>query len=182
MSKRFHSPANYSLSPCPLVTWSNTQGNNMYLLRKHWRLIFPFHVLINSLTHWGQVTHICVGKLTTINWTNDGILLIGSLGSNFSEILVGIQTFSIKKMHLKMSSAKWRPSCLGLNVLINQMIPWQWFIPWSATNWYLTQWHWGILHTVYIGLYEWKHTLCIKFHPNMFPKFLLPRIQNWFIT
>ena len=84
-----------------------------------------------SLTHWGRATHICVDKLTTIGsdnglspgrcqaivWTIAGILLIGPLGTNFSEILIGIQTFSFKKMHLKMSSAKWRPSCLGLNVL-----------------------------------------------------------------
>ena len=53
----------------------------------------------------------------TIIWTNDGLLLIGLLGTNFSEILIGIQTFSFKKMHLKMSSAKWRRVCLGLNVL-----------------------------------------------------------------
>ena len=83
------------------------------------------------LTHWGRVTHICVVKLTIIGsdnglspgrrqaiiWTNAGILLIGPLGTNFIEILAGIQTFSFKKMHLKMSSAKWRPFCLGLNVL-----------------------------------------------------------------
>ena len=49
--------------------------------------------------------------------TNAGILLIGPLGTNFIEISIGIQTFSFKKMHLKMSSAKWRPFCLGLNVL-----------------------------------------------------------------
>ena len=35
----------------------------------------------------------------------------------FSEILIKIQLFSLKKMYLKMSFAKWRPSCLGLNVL-----------------------------------------------------------------
>ena len=29
-----------------------------------------------------------------------------------------IQQFSLKKIHVKMSTAKWRPSCLGLNVLI----------------------------------------------------------------
>ena len=83
------------------------------------------------LTHWGWVTHICVSKLTIIGsenglspgrcqaivWTNDGILLIGPLGTNFSEILVGIQTFPFKKMQLKMSSAECRPFCLGLNVL-----------------------------------------------------------------
>ena len=75
------------------------------------------------LTHWGRVTHICVGELTIIGldnglspgwrqaiiWTNAGILLIWPLGTNFSEILIEIDTFSFKKMHLKMSSGKWRP-------------------------------------------------------------------------
>ena len=83
------------------------------------------------LTHWGRVTHICVSKLTsvgsdnglspcrrqTIIWTNAGILLIGPLGTNFSENLIEIHIFSFKKMHLKMSSGKCRPFCLGLNVL-----------------------------------------------------------------
>ena len=83
------------------------------------------------LTHWGRVTHICVGKLTIIGsdnglapdrrqaiiWTNDGKLLIGPIGTNFSEILIEILTFSFKKMHLKVLSAKRRPFCLGLNVL-----------------------------------------------------------------
>ena len=32
-------------------------------------------------------------------------------------ILDEIHTFSFKKMHLKMSSGKWWPFCLGLNVL-----------------------------------------------------------------
>ena len=77
------------------------------------------------------MTHICVSKLTIIGsdyglspsrrqaiiWTNAGMLLIGPLGTNFTEILIEIQTFSFKKMHLKMSSAKWLPFCLGLNVL-----------------------------------------------------------------
>ena len=45
------------------------------------------------------------------------MLLIGPLGTNFSEILIEILTFSFKKMRLKVSSGKWRPFCLGLNVL-----------------------------------------------------------------
>ena len=83
------------------------------------------------LTHWGRVTHICVSKLTIIGsdnglstgrrqaiiWKNAGILSIGFLGTNFSEILIEILTFAFKKMRLKVSSAKWRPFCLGLNVL-----------------------------------------------------------------
>ena len=42
----------------------------------------------------------------------------GSLGTNFSEILIEIITFSFTKMRLKVSSAKRRPFCLGLNVLM----------------------------------------------------------------
>ena len=94
------------------------------------KLQLPHHIFF-ILTHWGRVTHICVSKLTTISsdnglspgrrqaiiWTNAGKLLIGRLGTNFSDNLIGIQTFSFKKMPLKMSSAKWRPFCLGLNVL-----------------------------------------------------------------
>ena len=86
---------------------------------------------LTLLTHWGRVMHICVSTLTTIGsdnglspgrrqaiiWTNAGILFIRPLGTNFSEISIGIQTFSFKKMHLKVSSAKWRPFCLGLSVL-----------------------------------------------------------------
>ena len=89
------------------------------------------HTPPNTLTHWGRAMHICVGKLTIIGsdnglsrgrrqaiiWTIAGMLLIGPLGTNFSEISIGIQTFSFKKMHLKMSSGKWRPFCLGFNVL-----------------------------------------------------------------
>ena len=83
------------------------------------------------LTHWSLAMCICVGKLN-INgsnngllparcqvsiWTSAGILLIGPLRSNFGEILIKVLRFSFKKMHLKMSSVKWQPSCLSLNVL-----------------------------------------------------------------
>ena len=50
-------------------------------------------------------------------WTNARILLIGLLGTNLREISIAIHMFSFKKMHLKISSAKWRPFCLGLSVL-----------------------------------------------------------------
>ena len=84
-----------------------------------------------SITHWGRLTHMCVGNLTiigsdnglsparrqAITWTNVEILLIGSLGTNFSEMLIEIHAFSFRKSYLKMSSGKWRPFCLGLNVI-----------------------------------------------------------------
>ena len=59
---------------------------------------------VSELTHWGRVTHSCVNKLPIIGsdnglspgrrqaviWTNAGIVLIGPLGTNFSEILIEI--------------------------------------------------------------------------------------------
>ena len=52
------------------------------------------------LTHWGWVSHICIGKLTIIRpdngllpglrhaviWTNDGILFIGPSGTNLVKL------------------------------------------------------------------------------------------------
>ena len=43
--------------------------------------------------------------------------LIWPLWTNFSEILIEINTSSFKKMHLKMSAGKWRLFGLGLNEL-----------------------------------------------------------------
>ena len=67
-----------------------------------------------------QATHICVGNLTIIGSDNGlsppWILLTGPLVRNLTEILIAILIFSFKKMRLKVSPAKWRPCCLGLNV------------------------------------------------------------------
>ena len=82
-------------------------------------------------THWGRVTHICIGDLTIIGsnidlapgwrqaiiWTNAGILLIGPLGTKFSEILIEILAFSLKKNVFKNVICEWRPFCFSLNVL-----------------------------------------------------------------
>ena len=88
------------------------------------------------LTHWGrlrQYPHICISRLdyaligsdnglTLIQcqaniWTNAGLFLIGTLGTNFSDSLIKIPIFSFRKIHFKMSSANWQPFCPGLNVL-----------------------------------------------------------------
>ena len=99
-----------------------------------YKLVFSKHYfenIVSLLTHWGWVTHICVGKLAIIGsdnglspgrrqaviWNSAGILLTGTLGTNFSDILIGIQVLSFKEIHLKMSSAKRCPFCLSLNVV-----------------------------------------------------------------
>ena len=67
--------------------------------------------LSHTLTHQGRVTHICVNEIIiigsdnvlsperrqTIIWTNDGILLIGPFGTNFSEILSEFKQFHSRK-------------------------------------------------------------------------------------
>ena len=104
-----------------------------------WRPISP-----PCLTHWGRVMHICFSKLNIIGsdnglspgqcqaiiWTNTGMLFIGPIGTNFSEILIKIYTFSFRKMQLKMSSGKWHPFCLGLNVLTHWGLDrMKWYFP-----------------------------------------------------
>ena len=107
------------------------KDNNAFILHGYYNCYwYQGHIK----THWGRVTPICVSNLTTIGsdnglspgrhqaiiWPNAGMLLIGPLGTNFSEILIVIETFSFKKMHLKISSAKWCPFFLGLSVLTTQ--------------------------------------------------------------
>ena len=52
-----------------------------------------------------------------INWTNAEILLIGLLGTNFSEILIEIPTFSIQEDAFqnvcKMAAILSRPQCIN---------------------------------------------------------------------
>ena len=139
-----------------------------------------------SLTHWGRATHICVDKLTIISsdnglspgrrqaiiWTNAGILLIGSSGTNFSEILIEILTFSFKKMRLKVSSAKWRPFCLGLNVLKCGSMCHNWYyIVKNLTRWKPQQ---NCCHfadeSFKCNLSNVNYTICIKILPNCVPQ------------
>ena len=75
------------------------------------------HIWVGKPTIIGSDNGLSPDRRQAIIWTNAGILLIGPLGTNFNEILIEIHTFSLKKMHLKMSSGKWRPFCLSLNVL-----------------------------------------------------------------
>ena len=85
-----------------------------------------------DLTHWGRVTHICVGNLNTIDsdnglspdrrqaiiWTNAGILSIGPMGINFSEISMEIQTFSFRKNALKIVVCE-MPAILSRSQCVN---------------------------------------------------------------
>ena len=111
--------------------WSSYELSNWWA----WTLI-PNGITRLELTHWGQVTHICVGNLTIIGsnngllpgrrqaiiCTNAGILLIGPLGTNFSEILAKIMTFSFnifiqenvfESVVCEMAAILSRPQCVN---------------------------------------------------------------------
>ena len=130
----------YDIWNCVLITSLAQKSEQKYIFSR-------FGLWADKLlTHWGWVTNICVSRLTIIGsdnglspgrrqaiiWTNAGILLIRPLGTNFDEMLTKILTFSFMKMHLKVSSAKWRPFCLSLNVLMNE-----WFFTpqWAHYHW-----------------------------------------------
>ena len=55
----------------------------------------------------------------SITWTNAGSLSIRLLGTNFNEIRIGILSFSFKKIHPKLSSAKMASFCPGGDELIS---------------------------------------------------------------
>ena len=78
------------------------------------------HISVRKQTIIGSGNGLSPGRRQAIIWTNAAILLIGTIGTNFSEILIEIHQFSFKKMHLKMSSGKQRSFCLSLNVLMAQ--------------------------------------------------------------
>ena len=82
----------------------------------------------HCITYWGRMTHICGSKLTIISsdnglsprrrqaiiWTSDGILLIGPVGTSFSEILIEVYTFSFRKIHFKTTAILFRPQFVKL--------------------------------------------------------------------
>ena len=119
-----HAPGAYELSyPILFLLIRQHHWSHMKIMRNL--------AALQMLTHWGRVTHICISKLAIIGsdngllperhqaiiWTNAGRVLIRPLGTNVNEILFEIHMFSFKKLHFKMSSAKWHPLCLGLNML-----------------------------------------------------------------
>ena len=61
---------------------------------------------VSKLTIIGSANGLSPDQRQAIICANAGILLIGPLGTNFNEIIIGINTDSFMKMCLKMSSAK----------------------------------------------------------------------------
>ena len=165
------------------------------------------------------MTHICVSQIITIVsdnglspdrrqaiiWNNDGILSFGPVERHFSEILIEIYAFSFKKMNLKMSSGKWRPSCPGLNVLIYE--PQLCSVSYAAHHMGNTvsrknvweniskkSWrfpnltHWGrdkmaaVSQTTISNAFSWMkiYTFRLRFHWSLFERVQLTIFRHWF--
>ena len=118
---RFSDIRNYFLIP-EVIFWyqklfSDIRKCHDFLISE---IMFWYQKIISDIrksNFWYQKIIGSDNRRQAIIWSNAGLLLIGLLGTNFSEILIEILTFSFQKMRLKMSSAKRRPFCLGLNVL-----------------------------------------------------------------
>ena len=76
------------------------------------------YICVGNLTIFGSNNGLSPGRRQAIIWTNTGILLIGPLGTHFSDILNEILTFSFQENTFE--SVVWemaRAFHLGLNVL-----------------------------------------------------------------
>ena len=92
-------------------TFNFATGQNVSLLR-----LSDAYICVRKFSIIGSDNGLAPGWRQAIVGTNEGILLIRPLGTNFSEILI-IHIFSFTKMHLNMLSPKCWPFCLSLNVL-----------------------------------------------------------------
>ena len=109
------------------LLYNNIYTNNLKCIHSS-PLLWSCFVL--HLTHWGRVTHICVSDLTIIGsdnglspgrrqaiiWTNAELLLNGSLGTNFHEILIEILENVFENVVCEMASILSRPQCVKSNV------------------------------------------------------------------
>ena len=95
----------YHLSIPKTFKFGNGQLISFYILLDIW--LFTHAVLNTPLPQ-------------AIIWTIAEMLLFLTSGTNFSEIVREMHTFSLKIMHFKMTSSKWLQICFGFNVC------WRW--------------------------------------------------------
>ena len=95
-----------------------------------WRYVVCFSYI--DVSESCDVNSLMPGRCPAIICTHAGILLIRTLGTNFNEVLSEIHAFSFKKMHLKISSERWWPFCIGLKLLRYKR---EYALPTEALKW-----------------------------------------------
>ena len=110
-SKKTHKACQYLSYPENLGVSMIHQELMIFDVNDYLTVWLSMTVAAFALTHWGRVTpsHYLNQCWNIVNWT-----LRNKLHWNSSRKY----NIIIKNMRLKVSSAKWRPCCLGLNVLI----------------------------------------------------------------
>ena len=78
------------------------------------------HICVSKLSIIGPDNGLSPGRRQAIIWTNDGTFLIGTLGTNFSEIIIEIYIFIIQENAFengvcKVASILPRPQCVKKN-------------------------------------------------------------------
>ena len=136
----------YACLICPFVDHRIGQQWDFRLRVKI--LIFHVVLIFISWTKRGQVMHLCFVNLTIISldnglstdqceaiiWTNIEILPIGSLGTNFCEILIKIHTFPFKKIHLLILETE--NSCFAWGSIPCLLMHWLLKSPDHQSSWY----------------------------------------------
>ena len=89
---------------CSCISWIGCNRSSQIAFLTHLPLVQQY-VSVKWLSV-GSDNGSAPNRRQAITWTNAGLLLIRHLGTNFNEIRIEIQNFSLMKMHLKMSSAK----------------------------------------------------------------------------
>ena len=94
------------------------------------------HLLISKLSHSCSDNGLFPVWWLAITETIAGSYLIDTKGTNFIQISISIkvQTFSVIKTYLKMSSAKWRPFCFD-QYIDREKLFLQWCIKIIIINW-----------------------------------------------
>ena len=138
-------PKRWTTTTLLLTQWgrvTHTFLSNLNIIGSDNGLLPDRHQTVNwtdagiLLTHWGRATHICVGKLTIIG-SDNGLSPAWTAPSHYLNQYWNAVNWTVRKklqwnfnrnsnifiqeMDLKISSAKWRPFCLGPNELIRTL-------------------------------------------------------------
>ena len=117
----------YNTEKAKAYHWAHMKETHQYYKARVGWIVFPWHNVIEAEWRiYASVKHANIAsdyglspvRCQTIIWANVVILSIRPQGAYSNETIFKIQNISVKKMHLKMLSAKWWPCCHGLNVLI----------------------------------------------------------------
>ena len=124
------------------------------------------HICIVNLTIIGSDNGLSPGRRQAIIWSNDGILFIGPLGTNFSEISIEIHTFiqenAFENVVWIMAAILSQPQCVNtFYKLISSCC--------QASIYYLSQYSPRSMSSHGITWVQWVNTLRLRQSECHFP-------------